>query len=248
MQPRRPDDEPDRLRIANRSAAAPRGSRSRSARRRSPGSRTSAGCSAPASGRSLLGSGRARLGGQQLQAEDRDDDRGDDVEELARVSGGTARTSAVSRMCSPRRYAMTAPSIVSQRNRIVASSSVQTSALCKHVAREHAAREDRDLDHDQQRRGRLQHGADGAVDGDASSAVQPRSRSSIAVSAWTRSSAAVTTMVADDPREAPRTGSRLREAAAGLSEQTPTPCRRTRPCTSCRTGQPRWRNPLTSAC
>ena len=44
-------------------------------------------------------------------------------------------TSAVMRMCSPRRNATTAPSIASHRNRIEASSSDQISGWWKHVAR-----------------------------------------------------------------------------------------------------------------
>ena len=42
---------------------------------------------------------------------------------------GNRRTSAVIRICSPRRNAITAPSIASQRNRIEASSSDQVSGV-----------------------------------------------------------------------------------------------------------------------
>ena len=56
------------------------------------------------------------------------------TEEIAsstRLTGSdTRRSSAVMRMCSPRRYATTAPSIASQSSRIVASSSPQIKALC----------------------------------------------------------------------------------------------------------------------
>ncbi|MNV97711.1 hypothetical protein D3C71_1928690 [compost metagenome] len=47
-----------------------------------------------------------------------------------RVCGLTLLTSAVMRMCSPRRRATTAPSIDSQRKKIEASSSDQTSGAC----------------------------------------------------------------------------------------------------------------------
>ncbi|MCY1223063.1 hypothetical protein D9M72_351720 [compost metagenome] len=46
---------------------------------------------------------------------------------MARVEGVTFCSSAVMRMCSPRRSATTAPSIESQRKRIDASSSDHTS-------------------------------------------------------------------------------------------------------------------------
>src|SRR5664280_1308641 len=49
----------------------------------------------------------------------------------ARGCGESRPTSAVMRMCSPRRSAVTAPSIASQRKRMDASSSDQTSGRCK---------------------------------------------------------------------------------------------------------------------
>ena len=49
---------------------------------------------------------------------------------IARRSGGANLTSVVIRMCSPRRSAITAPSIASQMNSICASSSDQISGLC----------------------------------------------------------------------------------------------------------------------
>ena len=54
---------------------------------------------------------------------------GEMTENTSRTRGGTALMTAVSRMCPSNRYATTAPSIASQRKRMVASSSVQTSAL-----------------------------------------------------------------------------------------------------------------------
>ncbi len=48
----------------------------------------------------------------------------------ARTPGDAMPTSAVMRMCSPRRNATTAPSIASHRNRMDASSSDQTSGVC----------------------------------------------------------------------------------------------------------------------
>ena len=47
----------------------------------------------------------------------------------ARARGGDRRTSTDRLMCSPRRYATTAPSIASHRNTNVASSSLHTSGL-----------------------------------------------------------------------------------------------------------------------
>ena len=52
------------------------------------------------------------------------------VEERAHA-GDAMPTNAVMRMCSPRRSAITAPSIASHRNRIDASSSDQTSGVCR---------------------------------------------------------------------------------------------------------------------
>ena len=51
------------------------------------------------------------------------------VEQRAARAGATPLTNAVMRMCSPRRSAITAPSIDSHRNRIDASSSDHTSGL-----------------------------------------------------------------------------------------------------------------------
>ncbi len=53
------------------------------------------------------------------------------VSSCARRAGPTLLTKAVMRMCSPRRSATTAPSMDSHRNRMDASSSDQTSGLCR---------------------------------------------------------------------------------------------------------------------
>ena len=50
---------------------------------------------------------------------------------VARVAAGSMPTTAVIRMCSSRRNAITAPSMASHKNKIEASSSDQTSGLSK---------------------------------------------------------------------------------------------------------------------
>ena len=68
----------------------------------------------------------------------------------ARPRGSSLPTIAVMRMCSPRWNAMIDPSIASQRNRIDASSSDQTSGCVKDVSARHPHEQYDDLGQHQQ--------------------------------------------------------------------------------------------------